>query len=622
MKLFTSRHEPAAPEPTIDVQARPARFAAGDIGAIGQVKVDLAYTVGAMLIVAGWRSVPVELALFHNSLRLKTRTVAVARADVATHLNLNPNDAESLGFVLIAESLDTLSGITFGWRGKGSEFQESPLTPAASPEVFTAADHGALGSAVALFTDHCTRYSASWQALIARAAVAKGACPNAAGYLEGAFACKQTGTAVVFGWVLHDPDAPIWLEDDEGHITPLEGSFRRYRQDVIDSVGNAFPQATELDAGFIRLTPDFKLNARVRLKTVSEAGVHIISETVCADLSSDPRQAARHLFSLYAPLQDLHQRVAQIDEQLLGPIIAFSQSRWTHLPTRVKHLGQAVANPRASIIVPLYGRADFVEHQLVEFARDPWIRAHAELIYVLDDPKLVDAFSQQAECLHRLYQQPFTWVWGSVNRGYSGANNLGAAHARGEHLVFLNSDAFPQQPGWLQAMLEVLDSRPDIGAVGPRLVFGNGAIQHAGMDFLQRNELGIWVNHHPHMGLDPSLDPHTGLTLVPAVTGACLTLRRSDFDRVGGWDTGYLIGDFEDSDLCLRLRAQGQHIAYLPTVQLTHLERQSFKLLGENEFRTRVVVYNAVRHQNRWRSLIEPGFDSKADTASDLTVTA
>lgn len=619
MKLFTSRQEPA-PEPAVNVQTRPARFAAGDIGAIGQVKVDLAYTVGNTLVVAGWRSVPVDLALFSHGTRLKTRTVTVARADVAAHLNLG--DTPDLGFVLITEQLDTLTDLTFGWRGTGNGFLQSALVVTDSPDVFSAADHGALGSAVALFSTNCARYSAEWHALISRASPAKGACPNAAGFLEGAFACKQTGFAIVVGWVLHDPDAPVWLEDEEGHITPLDGTFRRYRQDVIESVGHAFPDATNLDTGFIALVPDFKLNSLVQLKTVSEAGVHVISAIGGSDLSVDPRKAARTLFSLYAPIQDLHRRITQIDEPVLGPIIAFSQSRWKHLPERVKHLGQAVANPRASIIVPLYGRADFVEHQLVEFARDPWIRKHAELIYVLDDPKLVDTFSQQAESLHRLYQQPFSWIWGSVNRGYSGANNLGAEHARGEHLVFLNSDAFPQKPGWLPALIEVLERRPDIGAVGPRLVFGNGSIQHAGMDFQQRDELGIWVNHHPHMGLDPSLDPHTELTLVPAITGACLTLRRRDFDRIGGWDTGYLIGDFEDSDLCLKLRAQGQHIAYLPTVQLTHLERQSFKLLGDDEFRTRVVVYNAVRHQNRWRSLIESRFDSQNLAASDLTATA
>src|SRR5690606_23108641 len=154
-------------------------------------------------------------------------------------------------------------------------------------------------------------------------------------------------------------------------------------------------------------------------------------------------------------------------------------------------------------------------------------------------------------------------------------------------------------------LIQVLQSYPDIGAVGPRLLFADGSLQHAGMQFLRREELGIWINHHPYMGLDPALDPNQELAILPSITGACMAMRRKDFERIGGWDTGYLIGDFEDSDLCLKLRNDGLKIAYLPTVQLTHLERQSFKLLGENEFRSRVVIYNAVRHQERWKKLIE-----------------
>ena len=107
------------------------------------------------------------------------------------------------------------------------------------------------------------------------------------------------------------------------------------------------------------------------------------------------------------------------------------------------------------------------------------------------------------------------------------------------------------------------------------------------------------------MGLDPSLDPHTGPADVPCVTGACLAMRRADFDAIGGWDTGFLVGDFEDSDLCLKLRAAGKRIVYLPSVVLTHLERQSFKLLGGGDYRTRVVIWNAVRHQQRWHDDIE-----------------
>jgi GT2 family glycosyltransferase len=203
---------------------------------------------------------------------------------------------------------------------------------------------------------------------------------------------------------------------------------------------------------------------------------------------------------------------------------------------------------------------------------------------------------------------PFKWVWGSTNRGFSGANNLGAAHSRAPVLAFLNSDAFPQQPGWLQTLIAELHGNPSFGAVAPRLVFGDGSMQHAGMAFVRRDEWGIWINHHPRMGLAPSLDPHTHTTTVPAVTGACLVIERDTFDAAGAWDTGYLIGDFEDSDLCLKLRANGLRVAYVPRVQLTHLERQSFKLLGQDDFRQKVVVYNAVRHQSRWAdALLELG---------------
>lgn len=86
----------------------------------------------------------------------------------------------------------------------------------------------------------------------------------------------------------------------------------------------------------------------------------------------------------------------------------------------------------------------------------------------------------------------------------------------------------------------------------------------------------------------------------PAVTGACMAMSRANYIKLGGFDEGYLIGDFEDSDLCMKVRVDGLKIGYLPSVILTHLERQSFALLGDNSFRTLVVRYNAWRHSTRW----------------------
>ena len=139
-----------------------------------------------------------------------------------------------------------------------------------------------------------------------------------------------------------------------------------------------------------------------------------------------------------------------------------------------------------------------------------------------------------------------------------------------------------------------------MGVVAPRLVYADGSLQHAGMKFSYMAELGIWTNQHPWRGLHASLDPLSVLSDVPAVTGACMALRRADLDAIGGWDESYLIGDFEDSDLCLKLRERGASVAYCPGVTLVHLERQSMRSLGDGGFRTKVVIHNAVRHQTRW----------------------
>jgi GT2 family glycosyltransferase len=427
------------------------------------------------------------------------------------------------------------------------------------------------------------------------------------GFLEEAATSSISGEAVVVGWAIAPRGQPLFIEQD-GVLHALEGPVVRFsRQDVMEAYRTSHGDLTS-NAGFLIRVDDLAVGQPVRLVTQRGDEMIVLGSTLASALPCDPVAAARWLFGLHTPRHLLAQRMARIDLPLLDPLIALQRSGQQQQPVEVHQLGKSVDQPQASIIVPLYGRMDFVEHQLIEFTRDPWISAQAEIVYVLDDPKLVEPFAQQAHIWHRLYRLPFKWVWGGANRGFSGANNLGAANSRAPLLVFLNSDAFPQQPGWLQTLIAELHGNPGFGAVAPRLAFGDGSIQHSGMEFLRRDEWGIWINHHPRMGLAPSLDPHTHTTALPAVTGACLVIERDTLDAVGAWDAGYLIGDFEDSDLCLKLRAHGLRVAYVPGVQLTHLERQSFKLLGQDDFRQKVVIYNAVRHQSRWASaLLELG---------------
>ena len=243
----------------------------------------------------------------------------------------------------------------------------------------------------------------------------------------------------------------------------------------------------------------------------------------------------------------------------------------------------------------------------MEFARDPFLRDACEVIYVVDDPSIWAEAERLAMETCELFDFPALFIGDGANRGFSGANNLGASVARGNCLLFLNSDVIPISPGWLYVLFETLTSADDVGAVAPRLIFPDGGIQHAGIDFRFNTSFKVWTNIHPAKGLAPELDEGPTRVEVPAVTGACLLVKRDHLDSVGGWDEGYLIGDFEDSDLCLALRDRGLRILYDRSVSLVHLERQSFCGLGDADFRQLVVLANAARHQDRWAHILEAG---------------
>lgn len=609
MKLYR-----AAPKNGIDEASQPALAQVSHVQSVPvaipvekglpnqQVKVDLATVIGSTVVIVGWSTAQVELLVHAGQEGLPTQRVKVSRPDVAAHLSIADQET---GFILTAAYSGT-EPLSLGWHCPRRDQKQSFALQLTTNLAQDANTLSMIAPVLPALMKGLPPFSEEWKRLIDLLSARATPTNDAKAHIEQAIACTRSGEGVVVGWMLQkNPDALVWIETEDGKILPFSGQYRTYRQDVTDAFGYEF--GTTESAGLLAHVSGMKPGQRIRLKTLSEAGVHHLAEATCGVLPSDAIAAARHLFSLNVIPSEFHNRIGAIDEPIINKLIKLRSNAHEMLPKKVRQLGTAPEAPTVSVIVPLYGRIDFIEHQLMEFCEDEWLMQNAELIYVLDDPALVEQFSGKIEALYRVYGTPIRWVWGGANRGFSGANNLGVACAKGEYLTFLNSDAFPQEAGWLQTFVDVLRTHPRIGAVGPRLVTAEGSIQHAGMQFVKRTDLGIWINHHPNMGLDPSLDPATGLTIVPAVTGACLTMRRCDFDKVGGWDTGYLIGDFEDSDLCLKLRHAGFDIAYCPSVQLTHLERQSFKLLGNDEFRMRVVIYNAVRHQNKWEALLEAG---------------
>ena len=177
---------------------------------------------------------------------------------------------------------------------------------------------------------------------------------------------------------------------------------------------------------------------------------------------------------------------------------------------------------------------------------------------------------------------------------FSAMNNAGAHASSGQILVFLNDDVEPIEAGWLNYLLAEAQ-RPAVGVVGAKLVYPNGAIQHAGIALGMRDGTG-----HPGRGtlgnaLWPWIDRKRN---VSAVTGACLAVRRAVFDELNGFDRRFPV-NYNDTDFCLRARARGYEVICEPSAVLRHYE-SSTRDPG-------VSWLERERWNERWHRLLEPG---------------
>ena len=257
--------------------------------------------------------------------------------------------------------------------------------------------------------------------------------------------------------------------------------------------------------------------------------------------------------------------------------------------------GSGPSAPEVSLIIPLHRRTDLMQHQLAQFANDPELR-DLELIYVLDSPEVLRLVDLEAAGLHDLYRQPFKVAALRHNAGVAGARNVGASVAKGRLLVFCDSDVLPSSAGWVEALAETYDSTPGIGALGAKLAYEDGTIQHAGVFFQYDGQTRLWKTDHVFRGASSGLRAANVTAAVPAVTGACMMISRELFQRMGGFTTAFLQGGYEDADLCLRLLADGHENWYLPTVELYHLEGQSYS----SELRDLTWRYNAWLFSRKW----------------------
>lgn len=152
---------------------------------------------------------------------------------------------------------------------------------------------------------------------------------------------------------------------------------------------------------------------------------------------------------------------------------------------------------------------------------------------------------------------------------FSAVVNLGSAHARGTHLLFLNDDIEVVSPDWMTMLLDACGD--EVGAVGAKLLFEDGTLQHAGHTY--RQGAG-----HVAFGMPGDAAGRQGLLTrrrpVAGVTAACMLTPYSVFDAVGGF-TIELPANYNDVDYCLKLRMAGYSCVYEPSAVLYHFESKS-----------------------------------------------
>lgn len=224
--------------------------------------------------------------------------------------------------------------------------------------------------------------------------------------------------------------------------------------------------------------------------------------------------------------------------------------------------------PRVSLIVPTRDRVD-----LLRVCVDSLLQRTDYADY---EVLVVDNQSQEAATLAYLgslsadsrvrvlrYDRPFN---------YSAINNFAAAHANGELLGLLNNDIEVESGSWLAEMVSEA-VRPGVGAVGAMLLYPDETIQHAGVIVGMHGVAG-----HLHVGKPRSHPGQMGRALavqeLSAVTAACMLLRKSAFEAVGGLDEGLAVA-FNDIDLCLRLKRAGYRNLWTPHAVLFHHESAS-----------------------------------------------
>jgi O-antigen biosynthesis protein len=222
---------------------------------------------------------------------------------------------------------------------------------------------------------------------------------------------------------------------------------------------------------------------------------------------------------------------------------------------------------KVSVIIPTKDKADVLRTCLNSLFT---LTDHPDLeVLVISNNSRERALFELLGEMEQRYAGRFRWCTYDVPFNFSAMMNEGARRTDGTHLLYLNNDTEIVHADWMRAMHE-WSQRPSIGAVGAKLLYHNGTIQHGGV------VIGLGgVAGHVFTGMHkdgPGYFNYVNtINNYSAVTAACLMVERRKVEAIGGWDERFTV-EYNDVDLCLRLRESGLNNVYLPHVSLFHYE--------------------------------------------------
>ncbi len=252
--------------------------------------------------------------------------------------------------------------------------------------------------------------------------------------------------------------------------------------------------------------------------------------------------------------------------------------------------------PLVSIIIPTKDAVDVLSRCITSiYAKTTWPYVEVILVENNSTNDATFAYYKTLQAAHNNLRVCVCKTGGVFN--FSRVVNAGAAAAKGEYLLFLNNDTEVITPNWTERLLSTF-AYERVGIAGAKLLFANNTIQHAGV-VLGSN---LWSPQHVYSGIDAAYEGYAHMNVYNheqrAVTGACMMMPRRVYDECGSFDESLPV-NFNDTDVCLRVRAHGYTIVQRSDTQLYHHESVS-RGHADNPARLERLMFDFGTFWTRW----------------------